>query len=42
MLSVSELVIILVVGAIIFFFGKNKVMEWINAFKSVQKEVEKK
>ena len=40
-IGTSELIAIVVVGAIVFFFGSNKVKDWITAFRQAKLEAEK-
>jgi len=41
MLGLTEIIAILFLGAIILFFGKKPVMEWVKAFMDIKKEVKK-
>jgi hypothetical protein len=38
MIGMNELMIILVVGGIIFFFGKDRVKEWLSLGKEISSE----
>lgn len=38
MIGVTELMILIIVGAIIFFFGKNQVKEWFTIGKEIKKD----
>ena len=35
MIGINELLIILIVGGIIFFFGKDRVKEWLSLGKEI-------
>lgn len=41
MIGFQELMIILIVGAIVFFFGKDKVKGWLNLGKEIKAEANK-
>jgi Sec-independent protein translocase protein TatA len=39
MLGMNELILLLIVGAILFFFGKDKFREWLSLGKEMKQEV---
>ncbi len=38
MLGMNELILLIVVGGIVFFFGKDKVKDWLSIGKELKKD----
>lgn len=38
MIGITELMVILIVGAIVFLFGKDKVKDWLTLGKEIKSE----
>lgn len=37
-LGTTEIIALLIIGGIVFFFGKNKIMEWLSLGKEIKEK----
>ncbi|MFA6269142.1 MAG: hypothetical protein WCW13_02545 [archaeon] len=40
-IGVQEVVVLIIIGAIVFFFGRNKIKEWLSLGKEIKAEASK-